>query len=285
VSAAGTPQGKLTLGLAYAGACAIPLLVLFAVAVRSPVRADEVELASSTSSAATNTPSNVLVTPVSGKASPPRPNVTGPTTSRPAIPPVTSPTGPKLIQSTAVVREAIDTLHKQIQLHQMHDAVGSVKHLLELDPGSLEDRGVRSDIIALTLDVQKLPKPDPDDMFEMLVSSMGTTGIDILYEIMTTHGGMSAADYSRDLLAREDVRAHGSPALRAAYALKAAKNCDDVRAAFPAAKEDGDKRALGLLYELQKGCGRRHYSVCCLENDKELADTINAMHSRLGIHF
>jgi hypothetical protein len=179
----------------------------------------------------------------------------------------------------------MDVLHKQIQLHQMHEAVGSLKKLIELDPSSVEDKGVRSDIVSLTLDVLKLPKPDPDDMFEMLVSSMGTTGIDILYQIMTTHGGMPAADYAKDLLAREDVRSRGSAAMKVAYALREAKNCDDVRAAFPAAVADGDQRALGLLYEFQKRCGRRHFSNCCLEGDKELADTINAMHTRLGVHF
>ncbi|MFO0615127.1 MAG: hypothetical protein U0414_21225 [Polyangiaceae bacterium] len=282
---AAAAQGKLTLGLAYAGACAVPLLVVFAVVVRSPVRADEVATTTSTSVGPTTSMAPVPVVPSGAKVSSARPPPTPSATARPTIPPLPAPTGPKLIQSTAVLRDAIDALHKQIQLHQMHEAVGGVKHLLELDPATIEDPGVRSDVIALTLDVLKLPKPDPEDMFEMLVSSMGTTGIDILYEIMTTHGGMAAADYSRDLLAREDVRAHGSPALKVAYALKSAKNCDDVRAAFPAAKDDGDKRALGLLYEFQKRCGRRHFSVCCLEGDKELADTINAMHTRLGIHF
>lgn len=265
----------------------MPLLVIVAVMVRSPVRADAVATESEASSSPSSGPIPSGMLAVSPGPSPSgviRPGPSGAPGPRPPIPPVDT-TRPRVVQSTAVLRDAMDVLHKQIQQRQMHDAIGSVRRLIELDPTTVNDDGVRADIVALTLDVLKLPKPDPDDMFEMLVSSMGTTGIDILYQIMTSHGGMPAADYAKDLLAREDVRSRGSPALKAAYAIRSAKNCDDVRAAFPAAKADGDKRALGLLYELQKGCSRRRYHVCCLDNDKEIADTINAMHTRLGVRF
>lgn len=277
------------MSLAYAGACVVPLLVIVAVMVRSPVRADAVatEGEATSASTASSLPSgSIMILPVADKSGVARPGPSGATSPgpRPTVPPI-DPAKPRVIQSTAVLRDAMDVLHKQIQQRQMHDAIGSLRRLLELDPNTVNDDGVRADIVALTLDVLKLPKPDPDDMFEMLVSGMGTTGIDILYQIMTSHGGMAAADYSKDLLAREDVRSRGSPALQAAYAIRSAKNCDDVRAAFPAAKADGDKRALGLLYELQKGCGRRRYAVCCLDNDKEIAEVINAMHTRLGVRF
>lgn len=280
------PPKQRTLGLAYAGACLVPLLVIVAVTVRAPLRADAGSPAprdDASSAAPSGAPLAFLPVPTPSSPTP----KSGPTSSaRPTIPvpDPADPAKPRLVQSTAVLRDAMDVLHKHIQQRQMHEAIGAVRNLIELDPATVQDEGVRADIVALTLDVLKLPKPDPDDMFEMLVSSMGTTGIDILYQIMTTHGGMPAADYSRDLLAREDVRSRGTPALRVAWALRNAKNCDDVRAAFPAAKTDGDKRALGQLYEHQKRCGRRHYTICCLEGDKELAETIHVMHGRLGIH-
>ena len=281
-----TSRSTPILRMAYAGAAAVPLLVIVTVTVRSPVSAAVAPIEPTASGS--ESPTTPPPLPPSSSGQPPivaKPGPSGAPTPRPTLPSPTS-TGPRLIQSTAVIRDAIDAFHKQIQLHQMHEAVGSMRKLIGMDPSVLEDKGVRSDSMALTLDCQKLPKPDPDDVFEMLVSSMGTVGIDILYEIMTTHGGLSAADYSKELLAREDVRTRGSPALQVAYALKTAKNCDDVRAAYPAAKTDGDKRALGLLYEMQKGCGRRHYGTCCLSTgDKEIAETINAMHARLGIRF
>jgi hypothetical protein len=149
-----------------------------------------------------------------------------------------------------------------------------------MDPQAAEDSEVRGNVVDLSLRVMLQPGGDADRVFEMITSKMGATGMDILYELVTTRGGSRAAARAEELLKDPAMRARGTPALRVAYDLRAAHGCDEKKALLGRAKTDGDKRALGQLQQLNRRCGRRSPD-CCLENDPDLRAALDALNARL----
>jgi hypothetical protein len=117
-------------------------------------------------------------------------------------------------------------------------------------------------------------------LFDIIQSRMGTTGIDILYELVTTRGTSLASKRAAELLREESVRARGTPALRIAYDLRTA-GCNGKAALFERASADGDGRTLGQLQELNRDC-RRSRGVCCMHNDPGLRAAIDGLKARLG---
>jgi serine/threonine-protein kinase len=115
-----------------------------------------------------------------------------------------------------------------------------------------------------------------EQLYEIIERRMGTHGIDLLYELMTTRGGSRAAKRATDLLADPEVRKRGTPALRIAYDLRKT-SCPEKNQLFERAREDGDRRALGMLEEL-KDCRR---SRCCLyTKDPALKEAVDALRTR-----
>jgi len=62
-------------------------------------------------------------------------------------------------------------------------------------------------------------------------------------------------------------------------ALRSARDCDQKKALFPRAQTDGDGRTLGQLQLLNRRCGR-HATACCLQNDPDLRQTMDAIKAR-----
>lgn len=181
----------------------------------------------------------------------------------------------------ADAHEARIRFSKEVQSQRFKDAVGSLSQLLELDPSAPADSDVRGDIVELAMRVMLLDGDEPDDMFELLSSHMGTVGADILYELITTRGGSRAARRADEVLKDEGVRGRGSAALRIAYELRTARSCEDRIELLDRAKTDGDGRTLGQLQLLNKSCSQRS-GDCCLHNDPRLKGAVDEIKARLS---
>jgi hypothetical protein len=115
-----------------------------------------------------------------------------------------------------------------------------------------------------------------DRVFELLSEEMGSAGVDVLYRLHTGKG--EPAERASKLLADEEVRGRGSPALRVAYELAQAKDCEQVVRLIDRAEREGDTRALDALNEVAS-CA--HPDRCCLKGDARVMAAIAGMRKRL----
>jgi serine/threonine-protein kinase len=147
-----------------------------------------------------------------------------------------------------------------------------------------------TDGAASTVDVQKAAMelasksalqggPVADRVFELLSEDMDSAGIDVLYRLHTEKGGSKAADRATSLLGEEEVRARGSPALRIAYDLRHAQNCEALVALLDRAEKEGDERALGELTNVLS-CANR--DRCCLQGDARVTGAVNGIKKRIN---
>jgi hypothetical protein len=262
----------LSIRLSILGLAATVLLVVGAVALRtSPYAALEQDEARATAPLARSGSA------AAGPREPERAPSTGGTTSaaRSVTPSEAAPA------VTGDAREARAALGKELQLGRYAAATEDLARLIELEPKSAENGEVRGDIVELSMRVMLLTGGEPDRVFDLISTKMGTPGIDILYELLTTRGGSRAATRAEELLGDEKVRARGTPAMRIAYDLRSAHGCEDKKALFARARTDGDNRTLGQLQLLNRSCGRRAKS-CCLQNDPELREAMDGIKARLN---
>jgi hypothetical protein len=260
------PSVPRTILVSVAGLLGIVLTIVGAVVLRPPL--DEYAPPSSAAPGRTKT-SSLRVEP---SASPGSAAVRASSATA-----VSAPAGPS---PPSDAREARGRLNRDVQSQRIKEAMTSLTQLLELEPSAPMDREVRDDIVDLAMRVMLLEGPEPDVMFELLSSGMGTAGADILYELITTRGGSRAARRAEEVIKDESVRERGSPALRIAYELRTAKSCEDKLALLDRAKADGDGRTLGQLQLLNKPCSRRS-GDCCLYNDPRTKEAVEAIKARL----
>ncbi len=270
---------SFTLGIRIAslGAILLPVVVTLVIAVRSPISSELIESGGSLDKGSADDsdepepsrhPKNTRSTTSSGGAQ----SSASPDKDKPSAPVMTP---------SAEERTTLEAFTHALAMNDLRGALAKMKRLLELDPEAPRDDNVRAAIVDLTMRIMLVVGPEPDDMFDQLVNHMGTTGIDILYQLVTTKGGSRAATLAQKLLDRPDVVARGTEAVRLAYALRSSKSCEAKKALFPAIGEHGDGRSLGQLYLLNRECGRRHSDpTCCLHGDKDLDATIDAVQKR-----
>ncbi|MCC6555572.1 MAG: hypothetical protein IT372_21635 [Polyangiaceae bacterium] len=178
-------------------------------------------------------------------------------------------------------RELRARLDKDLQTGRFGAFISGLDELLRIDPSAAQDRDIRNAIVDVVLMRIMVGGGDqPERLFAILTEKMGTTGIDILYELVTTRGSSRASKRAGELLKDEAVRARGTPAMRIAYDLRMA-DCASKPALFERAKEDGDGRTLGQLQELNRQCGRRG-GPCCMYNNPALRAAIDGLKARLG---
>ncbi len=264
--------------LASIGAMAIPALLVLVVAIRSPVAAeglDEAASADAPRASSSDEPDADATKSPKGAGSSRSPGPSSRPSSGGAPIPITSgATSPE-------ARATMDAFSHALDINDLKGALAQLRHLLELDPNAPRDDRVRGAIVELTGRIMLVVGPEPDEMFDLIVNHMGTTGIDILYQLVTTKGGSRAANVAGKLLERPDVRDKGTDALRLAYGLRTGKSCDEKKALFADIRDKGDGRSLGQLYLLNRRCGRRSADpVCCLNGDKDLEATIDALQKR-----
>jgi hypothetical protein len=184
------------------------------------------------------------------------------------------------VDAPASARELRAKLDKDLQMGRYTAFISDLDDLLKLDPAASQDRDIRVAIVDVVLMRIMAGGGEPADrLFDILQGRMGTTGIDILYELVTTRGGSRASKRADELLRDESVRARGTPALRIAYDLRFS-GCAEKSALFDRAKADGDGRTLGQLQELNRECGRRS-GRCCMHNDPALRAAIDGLKARL----
>ena len=159
------------------------------------------------------------------------------------------------------------------------EALGGLETLCDGNPSAAMDPDVREAIVELATRIVLLPGKEPDRFFDLLINKTATVGPDVLYELWTTKGGSEAAKRSERLLAREDVRARGTPALQIAWELRSAR-CSQKQALFVRAGEDGDGRTLGQLVLLGEECGSKNAN-CCYPKDAEREAAAEAIRTRL----
>jgi serine/threonine-protein kinase len=253
--------------LAIGGATAIVGIVVLAIALRAPFP-DEMTGESTT---AVPAPMSAAGAP-SGSAGIAAAKVTSAAASD-------APDKLPAVHDNAEAQEVWKDFARNVGSRRFKDATVGLERLLELDPNAPRDREVRSMIIELAMRIMLVPGDWPTRVYAQITYKMDTVGIDILYELMTTKGGSRAAKLAEELLKDAKIRARGSEALRVTYDLRKAKSCEAKIALFDRAKEHGDTRVLGQLQVLNRDCRRR--DTCCLRNDPQLKEAIEALRVRL----
>jgi serine/threonine-protein kinase len=155
--------------------------------------------------------------------------------------------------------------------------------LADRDPNAFEDRDLaRAAVViaaGITLGADK--RADADKVFDALSTKLGATGLDILYDIVSTRGGSNAAKRATKILGNKQVLERASPALRIAIELRDAPSCKERLALLDRAKKDGDTRAVAVLdiWRAQrciKGAGE-----CCYRTNSAVDDTMKQIYARV----
>lgn len=162
-------------------------------------------------------------------------------------------------------------------------ALSAAKRLLELDPGAAADGDVQRVVSSAVTG----PAEAATAALDLMASSMGRHGADLLYDIAT--GSSAVKDQAMQRLGEAKVLERATPALRIAYELRAATTCKARQALLERAAEDGDQRAADVLESLiatkPRGCGFLGLSRCpgqCASIAKEIKEALKAIEARVG---
>ncbi|WP_437739769.1 serine/threonine-protein kinase [Sorangium sp. So ce1504] len=157
----------------------------------------------------------------------------------------------------------------------------SLLALAEADPELALSRGLREEVLSTVAGIGfEEDNPAADEVFDLLTNRLGSGGLDVLLDLVRARGGTKAARRASEILARPDVMARATPALRVLFAFRKA-SCGGKRALFGRAAAEGDER---MLFELQvlHGARCRRNDPCCFRDDKAIADAIQQLKTRLG---
>ncbi|WP_049876379.1 serine/threonine-protein kinase [Sorangium cellulosum] len=157
----------------------------------------------------------------------------------------------------------------------------SLLALAEADPELALSRGLREEVLSTVAGIGfEEDNPAADEVFDLLTNRLGSGGLDVLLDLVRARGGTKAARRASEILARPEVMARATPALRVLFAFRKA-SCGGKRALFGRAAAEGDER---MLFELQvlHGARCRRNDPCCFRDDKAIADAIQQLKTRLG---
>jgi hypothetical protein len=268
-------------GLAWIGLGAMTGAIVILAAVRGPVFPDAARAsapgASSAEVAGEGEGSRSEKGDKSDKSEKPAASGKPGTWTLPSLPGKEDPEKPTALPS-AGERDAMNGFLDRVRRNDLKGSVTALEALAGSHPNALKDKEVREQIVELSQRVMLLQGDEPQRMFDVLSSKTGTTGIDILYYLVTSKGGSRAAKAAERILADPKVVERGTEAMQVAWALRNAK-CEDKRKYFARAGEHGDIRTLGQLSILNRSCGRRNRG-CCMHKDPDLVAAIDAMEAR-----
>jgi serine/threonine-protein kinase len=134
-----------------------------------------------------------------------------------------------------------------LQLSRWDDAVAGVEAVAHLDPGFAAQERYHPELLDLTVKAALVGGDTERRMLEVLSAGAHEHGVDLLFEVIVRWGGSRAANRAADLLAREEVRGRGSPAMRVAYDLRTATSCQARHELLGRVAAEGDHRALREL--------------------------------------
>ncbi|MEQ9321553.1 MAG: hypothetical protein RIF41_20475, partial [Polyangiaceae bacterium] len=125
-----------------------------------------------------------------------------------------------------------------------------------------------------------------DAALELMVTAMGTDGLDQLYDLMNKHKVLRPKIES--LLASPEIRQRFSPALAIAYDLRSAADCAARLPLLDRATRHGDERTVAVLAPLsersKRGCGRYKRSPCpppCEQEAEAFQTVVRQIQERL----
>lgn len=165
-------------------------------------------------------------------------------------------------------------------------AIGALVALADTEPHAFADRAVQSEAAAI-VEHATSKGVATDAAFDRLSGALGSNGLDILYDLVARAQRtaeplgrtLDAGSKARAILARPDVLARATPAMRAAYDLRRAA-CAQRPSLFARAAKEGDDRALEILRSMQSPtCTRK--DACCLEKNRQLELAIADIQARL----
>ncbi len=96
-----------------------------------------------------------------------------------------------------------------------------------------------------------------DRAFDALVGRLGSDGLDVLYDLVSTKGRASAAVRAATLLRRKGVLARATEEMRIAFQLREA-SCVDKLGLLGRAAQEGDGRTLVVLQTQGVACFKKH---------------------------
>lgn len=174
-------------------------------------------------------------------------------------------------------------LHERLRAAARGDGRESAAVILELartNPSAFEDRTVQAMVADAAENASRSGASDVSELYEHLSTRLGSAGLDVLYDLVSSHDDTKAAATARELLARPEVIERGSPAMRIAYDLKRA-SCAHREFLFPRAGEHGDDRALSVLTSMQPPACNPQKNACCYRRHGELERAVTAIQARL----
>ncbi len=186
-----------------------------------------------------------LPSPPPPSAAPPAPSASAPAPNMPLIEGA----------DTADVRALLE---RSLRVRDYNAGETAFFTLLDRDPAVFKDPDVAASTreLAAALDRNR----SGDRIFDALENKLGTTGLDVLYDLVATKGKSSAAVRARSILKKEEVLARATPELRITFALREAP-CVDKLKLLDRAAEEGDARTLLVLEAHGIGCFRRSGAV------------------------
>lgn len=183
------------------------------------------------------------------------------------------PDDPELLRSLVLAHASRGTT--------LIDAVEAAKHLFDVAPEQRRDPDIR---YILTKAAQG-KAPESEAAFSVMREHMGTSGADVLYDLMLRKPSLDKQ--ARTALADLRRRGQFSPALAIAYDLRFARSCSGRLPLLPRAAELGDERSTMVLVALSSKppeCRRRRRVVCkprCEQEAKDFIQTIERISERL----
>lgn len=157
----------------------------------------------------------------------------------------------------------------------------SVATLAEASPESFEERTVVNDTIAIAAGIEVGGGEKSDKVFDALSNKLGSKGLDILYEIVSTRGGSKAATRATEILRQKEVLDRASPALRVAMELREASSCKDRLALLERAQAEGDTRAVAVLDNMRQLDCVAKSGECCFKTNPAVAEAVKKIYARL----
>lgn len=150
--------------------------------------------------------------------------------------------------------------------------------LAKIDPSRLsapENRRMAASAVTL---IARGDAKSSDEVFSLLTSKdIGPAGPDVLFRMVTHHGGSRGAKRAGELLAREDVLALASPALRVAVDMRKTA-CGSRADLFDRAIAEGDQRVLDIMVAMDRdGC----HHTCCMRYNHKLDDAVRKLRERI----
>jgi serine/threonine protein kinase len=204
-------------------------------------------------------------------------------TSKPSAPKPSAPVAPPSAPASAEALAAGEANARSIRDAMNGGPTKAASALLDLmksEPEAFQEPTVQAAAATAAEKIADADLLETNDIFDQLATKLGEPGLDILYELSALPEGSKAGPRASALLARPDVIAKASVAMRIAYDLRKA-SCQARPFLFPRAGKEGDDRTLVLLGAMQPpGCEPRS-SPCCFVKHAELEKAVGDIRARL----